>query len=117
MKTFSRRVFEVDEVIFQEGDVANCAYLLKSGKVEISTYRDSELVVLTTIAPNQLFGELALIDNTPRSATAVALEASEAILVRPEDMARHLDGLDEFMTYWIGYLTDRIRDLSKRVDG
>jgi len=115
MKGFSRRTFPTNNMIFQEGDIANCAYLLKSGKVNITVYRGGEHVRLTTILPNQLFGELALIDGSPRSATATAAEPSEVIVVKPEDMARHMEGLDEFMKYWISYLMDRIRDLSKRV--
>jgi len=115
MKEFSRRTVPAGHVIFHEGDVADRAYLLRSGFVEISVQKGSDRTVLTIIRPNQIFGELALIDATPRSATAVAIEASELIIVTPDDMERHLDDLDDFMKYWVQYLVDRIRDLSKRV--
>ncbi|MEK9753735.1 MAG: cyclic nucleotide-binding domain-containing protein [Rhodospirillaceae bacterium] len=115
-KSFNRKTIARDTMIFQEGDVANYAYLLKSGRVEITVYKGGKHVLLTTIMPNQLFGELALIDQKPRSATAIAVEPSEVIVVKPDDLHRHLDGLDEFMKYWVAYLTDRIRDLSKRVE-
>jgi hypothetical protein len=36
-------------------------------------------------------------------------------VVKHEDIERHIDGLDEFMKYWVSYLTERIRDLSARV--
>lgn len=116
MKVFNRQTITKDTVIFREGDPASCAYLLVSGKVEIVTKRDGEIILLNTIQPNQLFGELALIDGAPRSATAVATEDCEVTVVSAEDMNRHLDGLDNFMKYWLSYLTDRVRDLSKRVD-
>jgi CRP-like cAMP-binding protein len=115
-KSFSRKAIARDTMIFQEGDIANCAYLLKSGRVEITHYKNGKHVLLTTIMPNQLFGELALIHQKPRSATAIAVDPCEVIVVKPEDMKRHMDGLDEFMKYWVAYLMDRIRDLSKRVD-
>jgi CRP/FNR family cyclic AMP-dependent transcriptional regulator len=115
MKSFNRQIIPADTMIFQEGDIAHCAYLLKSGQVDISVYQNGKHILLTTIKPNQLFGELALLDNEPRSATAIAKQASEVIVVKPEDLKRHVDSLDEFMKYWILYLTDRIRDLSKRV--
>ncbi|MGB0670752.1 MAG: Crp/Fnr family transcriptional regulator [Rhodospirillales bacterium] len=114
-RILKRRTFRQYEVIFQEGEPAQYAYLLKSGRVEIITSRDSEPVVLTVIQPNQLFGELALIDGAPRSATAFASEESEAVLVEAEDIKRQLEGVDDFMKFWVAYLTDRIRDLSKRV--
>ncbi|MGB0684066.1 MAG: Crp/Fnr family transcriptional regulator [Magnetovibrionaceae bacterium] len=114
-RILTRMRFRENEVIFQEGDRALAAYLLKSGAVEIITSNDGEPVVLTTIQPNQLFGELALIDGTPRSATAYATMESEVVVVRPEDIERELDEAGDFMRYWVEYLTERIRDLTKRV--
>jgi CRP-like cAMP-binding protein len=113
----SRRTVAPNSVIFEEGDSAACAYLLKSGKVEISKNQSGQSVLLTTILPNQIFGELALIDGSPRSATAIATETCEVVFVKPEDIERRLDGADEFIKYWITYLTGRVRDLSKRVEG
>jgi len=115
MKSFNRQIIPANSMIFQEGDIAHCAYLLKSGRVDITVYQNGKHVLLTTIKPNQLFGELALIDDAPRSATAMAVESSEVIVVKPEDLKRHVDDLDEFMKYWVAYLMDRIRDLTKRV--
>ncbi|RED46144.1 Crp/Fnr family transcriptional regulator [Aestuariispira insulae] len=112
----NRKIIPANSVIFHEGDVGNKAYLLKSGKVRITTTKEGEVVLLTTVMPNQLFGELALLDGSPRSATAIALEQCEVVIVRPEDIERQLDGVDEFMRYWVTYLTQRIKDLSKRVE-
>lgn len=116
VRLLNRKVFKQDSKIFKEGDIAECAFLLKSGQVSISTFRDGKHVLLTTIKPNQIFGELALIDKSPRSATAIAIEPSEVVVVHPEDIDRQLENCDKFMKYWVGYLTDRIRELSKRVE-
>ena len=116
MKEISRRTFAAGEMIFHEGDIANCAYLLKSGKVKIETQNDGKQVLLTTILPNQVFGELALLDASPRSATATAIEATEVVVVKPEDLDRHMNILDGFMKFWVAYLTERVRELSKRVE-
>ena len=115
MDAFSRKIIPQNTMIFEEGDIATCAYLLKSGKVEITTYHDGKRILLATILPNQIFGELALIDNSPRSATATTAASSEVIFVKPEDIERRMENLDEFMKYWVAYLTERIRNLSKRV--
>lgn len=115
-KKLTRKTYPPNTLIFNEGDIANYAYLLKSGKVEITTYKGSKRIVLATILPNQLFGELALIDNSPRSASALTVEPSEVLIIRPEDIERHLKGADEFMRYWVTYLTERVRILSKRVE-
>ncbi|MBT3766173.1 MAG: cyclic nucleotide-binding domain-containing protein [Rhodospirillaceae bacterium] len=115
-KILSRKIISKNTVIFREGDGAENAYLLKAGKVGITTNQNGEHVLLTTVLPNQLFGELALIDGSPRSATAIAIEESEVVIVGPEDIKRQLDESHEFIKYWIVYLTDRIRDLSSRVN-
>jgi len=115
MKVLNRKAIAAETVIFREGDIANCAYLLKSGNVQISTYQDGEHFLLTTVRPNQIFGELALIDGSPRSATATAMEPCEVVTVTHDDIRKQLEGGDEFMKYWVAYLTERIRDLSSRV--
>lgn len=116
MKEISRRTYPAGQTIFHESDVANCAYLLKSGAVEITTQKDGKPILLTTIRANQIFGELALIDASPRSATATAIEATEVVVIKAEDLDRQLNNLDGFMKYWVTYLTERVRELSKRIE-
>lgn len=116
MRELERKIYAENTMIFHEGDMAYTAFLLKRGKVEISVMKEGRKIVLSHVGPNQLFGELALIDKSPRSATARALETCEVILVKQQDIERMLGGVDEFIRYWIEYLTERVRDLSKRVD-
>jgi CRP/FNR family transcriptional regulator, cyclic AMP receptor protein len=63
-----RRAYVADEVIFREGDTADALYMIESGRVEIQAGRR----VLTILGPGEFFGEMSLIDPSPRSATAVA---------------------------------------------
>jgi len=56
------------ETIFKEGDTAKELYVIQSGQVEIQLGNR----LLDTLEPNDLFGEMALIDGEPRSATAIA---------------------------------------------
>jgi CRP/FNR family transcriptional regulator, cyclic AMP receptor protein len=62
------RSFKAGEIIFREGDPAEELYIIKSGKVEIR--RGNRL--LDTLSEVSIFGEMALIDGSPRSATVVA---------------------------------------------
>src|SRR5262249_36604523 len=64
----SMRSLKAGEIIFREGDSAKELFVIESGNVEI--YLGNR--VLGTLAPNSIFGEMALIDSAPRSATAVA---------------------------------------------
>ena len=69
------RSFKAGEIIFREGDPAEELFVIKSGKVEIRLGNR----VLDTLPELSIFGEMALIDSAPRSATAVA--ATDVALV------------------------------------
>lgn len=62
------RDFKAGDVIFRQGDPADELFVVKSGKVEIRLGNR----VLDTLDERSIFGEMALIDRSPRSATAVA---------------------------------------------
>jgi CRP/FNR family cyclic AMP-dependent transcriptional regulator len=62
------RSYKAGEVIFRQGDAADELYIVQSGKVEIRLGNR----LLDTLQELSIFGEMALIDHSPRSATAVA---------------------------------------------
>lgn len=64
--------FRAGEYIFREGDRGDVAYILEEGVVEIIANIDNSPTVLNTLTPGDIFGELALIDDSPRSASALA---------------------------------------------
>ena len=69
------RSFKQGETIFKKGDAATELYVIQSGRVEIQ-YGNR---LLDTLEEHNIFGEMALIDNSPRSATAVA--STDVVLV------------------------------------
>ena len=69
--------FKQGEIIFREGDPATELYVIKSGRVDISTGNR----LLATLDDNGIFGEMALIDKTPRSATVTAATDVELVPV------------------------------------
>jgi len=73
------------EVLFREGDAPTTAFLIEQGEVEISTMRNGERIVLSHLDAGELLGEMAVIDDAPRTATATAL--SECVLF-PIDRAQ-----------------------------
>ena len=115
LKILNRRMFKRDEVIFREGDEATYAFIIRSGSVGIFKNTPDGPQRLTNLVANQVFGELALMENTPRSASAIALEPTEVLVITPDQFKAKIGKLDFFMKFWVGYLTDRIYDLSDRV--
>ena len=112
---FNSQAYLPGQVIFEEGDAADCAYMIRSGSVQIVKRTASETIVLTTLTINQAFGELALLDRSPRSATAIAAEATELAVVPAVKFQAKMDALDPFMRTWVQFLKHRILDLSSRV--
>jgi EAL domain-containing protein (putative c-di-GMP-specific phosphodiesterase class I) len=60
-------------VIFAENDPPTTAYLIESGEVEVTTLQRGERTILGQLGPGMLLGEMAVIDDSPRTATARAL--------------------------------------------
>ncbi len=85
----SRR-FRRGEVIFHAGDPGDALFIIVSGEVKIGLPSEAgEEAILVRLQPGNVFGELALLDGAPRSATATALSAAET-LVLPRDRFREL---------------------------
>ena len=84
------RRFRRGEVIFHAGDPGDALFIIVSGEVKIAVPSESgEEAILTTLREGDVFGELALLDGAPRSATAAALVASETVVL-PRDRFREL---------------------------
>jgi EAL domain-containing protein (putative c-di-GMP-specific phosphodiesterase class I) len=61
------------DALFREGDPPTTAFLIESGEIEVTMLRAGERVTLSRLGPGDLLGEMAVIDDAPRTATAIAL--------------------------------------------
>ena len=66
--------FRKGEVIIEKGSHGECAYIIESGMVEISDLSGNDKVILAIMGEGQIFGEMGLIEDKPRSATITAIE-------------------------------------------
>jgi CRP/FNR family transcriptional regulator, cyclic AMP receptor protein len=77
-----------DEIIFDEGEEGQALYLVMSGRVRISRSTPGERQLLNELEPGSFFGDLALLDDSPRSAQARALDSCElAVFFRDDFLA------------------------------
>lgn len=85
----SRR-FRRGEVIFHLGDPGDALFVIVTGEVKISLPAETgDEAILATLGPGAVFGELALLDGAPRSASATAISAAETVVL-PRDRFREL---------------------------
>jgi len=89
-RTLRSRRFRRGEVLFHEGDPGDALFVVASGAVKVVVpSEDGEEAILATLRRGDFLGELALLDGAPRSASAVALEATETLTL-PRDQFRAL---------------------------
>jgi CRP-like cAMP-binding protein len=74
---FPLQTFKAGEKIFVQDDEGSHMYVVRSGRVNLV----ASGTILENVGPNGTFGEMALLDGSPRSATAVALEPTEVAVI------------------------------------
>lgn len=109
VKSFSR-----GQIVFREGDEGTYLYQIHGGSVGIySKYGTPEQVKLTTLYTNAFFGEMALVGNDPRSATAVVEEDGTILeYIRAEDLEALFKINPMKVDMILGHLSNRLRRLS-----
>jgi len=84
------QTFSSDTRIFTEGEKGSIAYVIESGLVEIFTNKNNQHELLGILTPGQLFGEMALIDDEPRTATAIAIKDTVLTVISREQLTERL---------------------------
>lgn len=107
------RHFKQGEVIFREGDAPGALYIIKAGIVEISRGVGDDKIVLAERAGGEVFGEMALVDNQPRSATATAQTDLYVFEVSEELLSQYIHELNPVIAQVFQSLVATIRDMNE----
>jgi CRP/FNR family cyclic AMP-dependent transcriptional regulator len=112
------RRFRRDETIFHAGDPGEALFIVADGQVKITLPPDdgSEPAILTAIGPGGFFGELALLDGAPRSATAVALGSVATQVLHRDTFDRLVDTQPTLRHALLTSLAAEIRRLTSQVE-
>lgn len=89
-----RKRLAAGQTLFREGDAPDTAFLIESGRIEVKTSQRGHDVVLSVLGPGDLVGEMAVIDDSHRTATATALAPSVLIAIGREQIAERLAATD-----------------------
>jgi CRP-like cAMP-binding protein len=105
--------FTVNATIFDEGDPGDAAYLIHSGRVEIRKgVHGGNPFRLAELEKGDVLGELALFDNRPRMASAVALTDVTAIRMSREEFLERLATMDPAMKGIVLTMVTRVRKMA-----
>ncbi len=103
--------YDAGAIIFSVGDKGDRMYVLRSGLVDIE--RNGK--VIHTVKPGGVFGEMALIDGSPRSATARAIEASELTAIRERAFLYLVHDTPYFALDLMRTLAERLRAMNELI--
>jgi CRP/FNR family cyclic AMP-dependent transcriptional regulator len=108
---------EDGQIVFRQGDPPHAMYLVRDGKVEISIWtEDNEELVLSLLGDGDFFGELALLDGSPRTATAKAVGRTELLEMAEKDLFAFLRRTPEVSIAMMSEIARRLRTSNALVE-
>jgi EAL domain-containing protein (putative c-di-GMP-specific phosphodiesterase class I) len=116
-KTVYAKRFAAGEEIFQMGDEARNAFIIERGRVEVSDVRDGVKSVVAEIGVGEIFGEMSMIDDEPRSATVAAIEETDVVVIQRSRFQQPLMAADPLMKMLLRVLLTRFRELQRQRAG
>lgn len=106
-----------NERLFERGDKGGTMYLVQTGRIEISLITgEGKKLVLNQVGPGHCFGEIAMIDKTPRTASAIALENSILIPITSSIFSETVRKCPQLAINLLEIMCERIRWISDSVE-
>ncbi|MCB1562096.1 MAG: cyclic nucleotide-binding domain-containing protein [Alphaproteobacteria bacterium] len=103
-----RRFIPAGTLVVRQGEDGSSAYLIQSGKVRVYTEHDDKEVELAILDMGQIFGEMALIFDEPRTATVKTIEDCNLIIITRQTLKQKLGKTDPTVRAIVEMLTRRV---------
>jgi len=110
-----RRRFPAGALVFSEGDPGDCAYIVEAGEVDITVADGDQHLKLATRVPGELFGEMAIIDDKPRSASARAVADCTLLMITRDQLNQRIARTDPILRMCINVVLDHLRSTLRRL--
>lgn len=111
---FPRRTFATGDAIVEEGDAGDAAYIIVTGKCEVVRAEPWGTSVLGTIGPGDVFGEMAIMTEGPRTATVRAIEPTTVLVVTSDALEQEMAALKPWMATLLKSLARRFRQVDTK---
>ena len=109
------RTYPKDTMVFSETMPGKELYIIQKGSVKITKIVDDNEVLLAVLKPGDIFGEMALIENKPRSASAIAFEDATLLAVNKENFERMVQSQPQIISRLTQLLAERIWFIYKQL--
>jgi CRP/FNR family transcriptional regulator, cyclic AMP receptor protein len=110
------REFPKGTVLFREGEPGKEMYVVQHGKVHISKHAGGVEKLLSTLGQGEFFGEMSILNNAPRSATATCAEDSRLLVIDPKTFEAMVRSNGEIALRMIKKLADRLQEADKQIE-
>ncbi len=111
-----KKTFPKNTILFSEGDKTDSLYVICDGKVKVTINDDEgKEIILSMLGTGEYFGEMALLDDEPRSASIITKETTQLLIISKNDF------MDIFSSNPIAFnllkgLTTRLREANKKIE-
>ncbi len=109
------KTFKKGSFLFRENDLSKELYIIQAGLVRVYRKDGAKEIELCNLGKGAVFGEMALIDGRPRSASVVALEDTKVSIVGPDDFSRKTQDVPGWFYSIVKVIIQRLRDADKRL--
>ena len=110
------RTFPQGTVLFHEGEAGEEMYVIQGGRVELTRVVRGREVHLATLPAGEFFGEMAIVNNKPRSATATVLEEAQLLVIDKRTFEAMIRGNAEIAVRFIKKLAARLDQANSQVE-
>ena len=108
--------FKRGEILFREGESGKEMYVVQTGKVNITKKVRETEKILATLGAGEFLGEMALLNNKPRSAGAVVAEDAKLLVIDPKTFEAMIRGNVEIAVRLIKKLSDRLQEADEQIE-
>jgi eukaryotic-like serine/threonine-protein kinase len=108
---FPRRSFQTGDAIVREGEPGDAAYIIVEGRCDIRKDTPNGTQILHTLGAGDVFGEMAILTEGPRTATVVAIEPTTVLVITSQALEHEMAALKPWMATLLKSLASRFRDI------
>jgi CRP/FNR family cyclic AMP-dependent transcriptional regulator len=106
------RLYHDREIVFRQGDVGDCLYVVQEGQVEVLDETDGRETLLRLAGKDELFGEMAVFERERRSATVRARGTVRILTIDKKNFLRQINEDPSLAFNLVQRMSQRVRDLS-----
>ena len=111
-----KKTYPKNTVLCSEGDIGESLYIICRGKVKVTMNDDEgKEIILSMLGPGEYFGEMALLDREPRSATVITKEPTEVMIITRKDFLELFSPNAVELNLLKG-LTKRLREANRKIE-